>query len=228
MSEKSLRAKAIPVLRLRVRVVRPYGDQWGRPGVGNRARLTRNEATGCTMPSAWELKMEIPFEKGAKSMSRKTGLVLAFSSVVALSLFGNLAAFGQQNPAKKTRRPIVVGSSFFTSLNIKAKHMAFNKLSASTNAATQKQDPRIVSLPNFTRSFNFGGQNFPYTMDGQDPTRRKSTTVPTQYIPLSFFFDEFVDQNGNNIVIDTTTITNEVIQSPYIRGIPVRQRIYAV
>ena len=39
------------------------GDHWGRPGVENRARLTRNEATGRTMPTAWELKMEIP-DKG--------------------------------------------------------------------------------------------------------------------------------------------------------------------
>lgn len=147
-------------------------------------------------------------------MSRKAGLVLAFSSVVALCLFGNLAAFGQQNPAKSTRRPLAVDSSFFTSLNAKRKHMAINKLSASTNAATKKQDPRIISVPNFTRSFTFGGQNFPYTMVGQDPANRKSTTVPTQYIPLSFFFDEFVDQNGNNIVIDATTITNEIMQSP--------------
>jgi hypothetical protein len=147
-------------------------------------------------------------------MSRKAGLVLAFSSVVALCLFGNLAAFGQQNPTKSTRRPLAVDSSFFTSVNAKRKHMAINKLSASTNAATQKQDPRIVSVPNFTRSFTFGGQNFPYTMVGQDPANRKSTTVPTQYIPLSFFFDEFVDQNGNNIVIDATTITNEIMQSP--------------
>jgi hypothetical protein len=134
--------------------------------------------------------------------------------LLALCLFGNLAAFGQQNPAKATRRPIVVDSSFFASLNIKQKHMAFNKMSASTNAATKNQDPRIVSVPNFTRSFTFGGQTFPFTMVGQDPTKRKTTTVPTQYIPLSFFFDEFVDQNGNNIVIDSTTITDEIMQSP--------------
>jgi hypothetical protein len=134
--------------------------------------------------------------------------------LLALGLFGNLAAFGQQNPVKVTRQPIVVDSSFFASLNIKQKHMAFNKMSASTNAATKNQDPRIVSLPNFTRSFTFGGQTFPFTMVGQDPTKRKTTTVPTQYIPLSFFFDEFVDQNGNNIVIDANVITDEIKDSP--------------
>src|SRR5437867_6956519 len=35
-----------------------------RPGVENRARLTRNEATGRTMPTAWELKMGIPDKTG--------------------------------------------------------------------------------------------------------------------------------------------------------------------
>jgi hypothetical protein len=32
--------------------------------------------------------------------------------------------------------------------------------------------------------------------------------------PLSFYFDEFVDQNGNNITIDATTITAEIKKSP--------------
>ncbi len=38
--------------------------------------------------------------------------------------------------------------------------------------------------------------------------------MPTDYVPLSFYFDEFVDQNGNNITIDATTITREVKNSP--------------
>jgi hypothetical protein len=134
--------------------------------------------------------------------------------LLASCLFVNPAAFGQQNPAKPTRQPLAVDSAFFTSLHSKAKHMSFNKLSASTNAATQQQDPRIVSVPNFTRSFTFGGQTFPYTMVGQDPAKEQTTFVPTQYIPMSFLFDEFVDQNGNNIVIDATAITDEIKHSP--------------
>jgi hypothetical protein len=139
---------------------------------------------------------------------------------LVLCLSGCVAAFGQENPAKTPRHPVVVGSGFFASLNTKQKHMAFNKLSASTNAAAKQQDPRIVSVPNFTRSFSFGGQVFPYTMVGQDPTKKQSTTVPTQYIPLSFFFDEFVDQNGNNIVIDSTTINDEIKHSPLFDNSP--------
>ncbi len=30
--------------------------------MGSRARSAREKATGCTMPPAWELKMEIPVE----------------------------------------------------------------------------------------------------------------------------------------------------------------------
>jgi hypothetical protein len=139
---------------------------------------------------------------------------------VVLCLSGSAAAFGQQTAAQTPRQPLAVDSSFFASLNTKPKHTAFNKLSAATNTAAQQQDPRIVSVPNFTRSFSFGGQVFPYTMVGQDPSRKQSTTVPTQYIPLSFFFDEFVDQNGNNIVIDATTITGEIKQSPLFENSP--------
>jgi hypothetical protein len=51
-------------------------------------------------------------------------------------------------------------------------------------------------------------------MVGKDPARKQTTTIPTQYIPMSFFFDEFVDQNGNNIVIDTTVINDQIANSP--------------
>jgi hypothetical protein len=138
--------------------------------------------------------------------------------LLAVFLSGPLAAFAQQNTPKTTRLPVVVNAGFFASLNAKPKHLAQNKLSASTNAATQQQNPRIISVPNFTRSFTFGGQSFPYTMVGQDPRRNQATLVPTQYVPMSFFFDEFVDQNGNNITIDATTITDEIEDSPLFQG----------
>jgi hypothetical protein len=35
---------------------------------------------------------------------------------------------------------------------------------------------------------------------------------------MSFFFDEFVDQNGNDITIDTTAITKEIKQSPLFQN----------
>jgi hypothetical protein len=124
------------------------------------------------------------------------------------------AAFGQQTVTKVPRHPVALSHSYFASLNAQPKHTASNKLSSSTNTMAKNQDPRIISLPNFTRSFAFGGQVFPYTMVGKDPAKNKTTTIPTQYIPMSFFFDEFIDQNGNNITIDTTVVNGPLANSP--------------
>jgi len=138
--------------------------------------------------------------------------ILVSISLLALCVTGNIAA--AQQSSVKTRLPIAVPSGYFASLNSAPKHTFSSKLSAATSSAAKSQDPRIVSVPNFTRSFTFGGQTFPYTMVGQQPAEKRTTVVPTRYVPMSFFFDEFVDQNGNNIVIDTTTITDEIKHSP--------------
>jgi hypothetical protein len=72
MSEKSLRAKAIPGLRLGVRSSPALRRPLGTTEMGNRARLTRKEATGCTMPTAWESKKEIPGKRcNATQLSKK-------------------------------------------------------------------------------------------------------------------------------------------------------------
>jgi hypothetical protein len=140
-------------------------------------------------------------------MRNFSGLVLAALALSSLSI--------AQNSTGTPRLPIPLSSSDFASLNAAPTHKATgNKMSASTNAATKAASPRIVSVPNFTRSFTFGKTTFPFTMVGQDPTQKKTTVVPTTYVPMSFFFDEFVDQNGNNITIDTTAITTEVKTSP--------------
>ena len=132
--------------------------------------------------------------------------------LILFALGGSAAA--QQGGTKVPRHPIAITPGLFASMNSKPKHMSSNKLSSSVNTMTRMQDPRIVSLPNFTRSFTFGGQNFPFTMVGQDPAKRQTTVIPTQYIALSFFFDEFIDQNGNNIVIDTSVINKPLAASP--------------
>ena len=112
------------------------------------------------------------------------------------------------------RQPAMVPPGYFASLNATPKHMATNRLSASTNAAAQVGSPHIVSVPNFTQSFSYGGASYSYTMVGRAPGANQTTTIPTSYLPLSLYFDEFVDQNGNNITIDATTVTNEIRKSP--------------
>lgn len=119
-----------------------------------------------------------------------------------------------QKPARITRHPVVVSPGYFTQLNAVPKHLATNRLSTSTRAAIAEQDPRIVSLPYFSSSFSNDGTPYIYSMAGQAPAANRTTTIPTQYVPLSLYFDEFVDQNGNNITIDATTITQQIRQSP--------------
>ena len=116
--------------------------------------------------------------------------ILVSASLLALCVTGNTAA--AQQSSVKTRLPIAVPSSYFSSLNSAPKHTFSSKLSPATSSAAKSQDPRIVSVPNFTRSFTFGGQTFPYTMVGQQPADKRTTLVPTHYVPISFFFDEFV------------------------------------
>jgi hypothetical protein len=134
------------------------------------------------------------------------------ASLLTLCFAGSFAS--AQHSSAKTRPPIAVPSGYFASLNTTVKHTHSNKLSAATRAAAQAQDPRIVSVPNFTRSFTFGGQTYPYTMVGHQPAAKQTTVVPTTYVPMSFLFDEFIDQNGNNIVIDATAISDEIKHSP--------------
>ncbi|MGH9703713.1 MAG: hypothetical protein ACRD4K_10095 [Candidatus Acidiferrales bacterium] len=113
--------------------------------------------------------------------------------------------------------PVQVSHDFFLGLKTAPKHTASNQMTGGTNAATKNQPERIVSLPNFSKSFTFDGVNYPYTMLGGRPRKGDTTQIPVTYIPMSFFFDEFVDNNGNNIVIDTTLISDQISQSPLFR-----------
>ncbi len=110
------------------------------------------------------------------------------------------------------KTPQLVSESFLSSMGAKAKFGSSNKMSPGGNAAAKQQ--HLLSVPTFQGSFTFGGQTFPYTMVGNDPTHRGTTSVNTALISVSFFFDEFADQNGNNIVIDAAPIIPKVLNSP--------------
>lgn len=42
----------------------------------------------------------------------------------------------------------------------------------------------VISVPNFTRAFAFGGTTFPYTMLGNDPSRGQTTQVPAKIVAI--------------------------------------------
>src|SRR5437660_8355451 len=124
-------------------------------------------------------------------------------ALVALCLIGG-ASFAQTKPPAAPRLPIQADSSILRDLNSAPRFMKSNKLTPDGNAGTTQQ--RLRSVPHFSSSFTFGGQVFPYTMVGDNPQRLGATRIDTSYVAISFFFDEFVGQNGNNIVIDMGAI----------------------
>jgi chitinase len=74
----------------------------------------------------------------------------------------------------------------------------------------------VNSVPNFSSSFTFGGTTYPYTMVGADPKKGGATRVDAALVSIQFFFDEFADQNGNNIVIDAATVVSTFLNGPNI------------
>jgi hypothetical protein len=108
-----------------------------------------------------------------------------------------------------TRQPIKIGSA--DQLMKFQKHGSSNTLSAAAKADAQQQ--RLRSVPHWSSSFTFAGQEYPFTMVGQAPQRGDTTRIDTAVVPLSFIFDEFVDANGNSLVIDYPNM-DQVVRSP--------------
>jgi len=57
-------------------------------------------------------------------------------------------------------------------------------------------------------------------MMGGQPSEGRTTIIPTTYIPISLIFDEFIDENGDNIVLDAEVITDEIKHSPLFEDSP--------
>jgi hypothetical protein len=66
--------------------------------------------------------------------------------------------------------------------------------------------PNVISVPNFTRSFTFGGTTFPYTMLGNDPSLGHITTVPTKIVAVSLQL-----LNADGTVFDTVNAAPFVV-----------------
>lgn len=151
---------------------------------------------------------------------------LLVSASLFAFFFAGSNALGQNFTGNgKTRLPLNASQlPSLTASPVAPTHLAFNRLSASTKAAAQgaatSQPITIRSVPNFTSSFTFQGQTFPFTMVGRAPQKGGTTRIDTSYLALSFFFDEFVDQNGNNIVIDATGNTNNLLNGPEFESFP--------
>lgn len=121
-----------------------------------------------------------------------------------------------QSPATDTSQPIEAVGGFLQSQGAQPKFEAASKLSK--DARTAMQEGRVFSVPHFSGSFALQGTNYPYTMVGRKPQSGGTTEVPVQIVPISLFFEEFVDENGSPIVIDSMPLMARVQSSPNFRN----------
>src|SRR6185369_10984673 len=109
-------------------------------------------------------------------------------------------------------QPIAAPGGFLQSQGAQPRFEAATKLSEDARAAV-KQD-RIFSVPHFTGSFAWQGNAYPYVMVGNKPQAGGTTEVPTEIIPISLFFEEYVDDNGSPLVLDPAPVLPRVQSSP--------------
>lgn len=108
--------------------------------------------------------------------------------------------------------PIDAAGGFLQNQGAQPKFEAASKLSSDVRSAIR--EGRVSSVPFFSGSFSAQGQTFPYTIVGGKPQAGGTTQVPVQIVPISMFFEEFVDASGAPIVLDPAPVMNRVESSP--------------
>jgi len=120
--------------------------------------------------------------------------------------------------AAPTRRPGPPPADLAQRLAKMDRHQKFGRISVATRGAlsdsSEDGSGRIRTIPNWKGSFTSAGVVYPFTMAGKNPRRGDETRIDSSLIVLSFLFDEFVDENGNNIVIDSSDIVDDFLGSP--------------
>ena len=139
---------------------------------------------------------------------RLGGRAFAFCGVMALLCS---QGFAQTVPAD-TSQPIDATGGFLQREGAQPRFEGSSKLSSA--ARTAMNEGRIFSIPHFSGSFESQGKAYPYTIVGTKPQSNGTTEVPVQIIPISLFFEEFVDENGAPIVLDPGPVMARVASSP--------------
>lgn len=145
------------------------------------------------------------------------------SFLLALVLLFSLASLAQtpgQAAEQGPQQPIDVDDNFLQSqgaapqFGIEAEKTA---MTMSDAAKLAQQQNRVLSVPSFSKSFSFQGKTYPFTMVGGAPERGETTKIDTQLIPISMFFEGFVDKQGNPIVLDVSPLIDPLRNSPSFR-----------
>jgi hypothetical protein len=111
--------------------------------------------------------------------------------------------------------PIPAEPGFLQSRGAQPRFEAANKLTAETAAAVRRQ--QISSVPHFYGAFAFEGRTFPFTLVGANPQAGGTTRIPTQVVAVSLFFEDFVDEKGDPLVLGPSPILQRVLNSPNFR-----------
>jgi chitinase len=121
-----------------------------------------------------------------------------------------------QGAPPDTSQPIDAAGGFLQREGAQPRFEGSSKLSSA--ARTAMNEGRIFSVPHFSGSFVSQGKAYPFTIVGAKPQSNGTTEVPVQIIPISLFFEEFVDESGAPIVLDPGPIVSRVQSSPNFRS----------
>ena len=143
--------------------------------------------------------------------SRLGRRVSVFCGAMALFCLCSINIFAQ-SASPDTSQPIDATGGFLQREGAQPKFEGASKLSPDARAALTQG--RIFSVPHFSGSFESQGKAYPFAMVGVKPQSNSTTQIPVQIIPISLFFEEFVDENGAPIVLDPGAIVPRVQASP--------------
>jgi hypothetical protein len=117
-----------------------------------------------------------------------------------------------QSATTDTSQPIEATDGFLQSRGAQPRFEAASKLS--NDARIAMKEGRVFSVPHFSGSFAWQGNTYPFTMVGNKPQSGGTTEVPVQMVPISLFFEEFVDESGGPVILDPEPIVARVQASP--------------
>lgn len=135
--------------------------------------------------------------------------------LIAWLLLASSSLLAQNGVLKRPIPPIQVDETFLQQAGAKMQFEHSDRIPAPQ--PIRRAGP-VTSVPTFTMSLNSQGQNYPVTMVGGAPEKGDTTEIPTQMFAVSLFFDGFVDEHGNNIVLDAGPIMARVMNSPNFRN----------
>lgn len=115
-------------------------------------------------------------------------------------------------PDQPAQQPLVVDDNFLQIKGAQAQFESANQVS--DNAKVAIRQGRAGSVPYFNNSFSHEGETYPFTTVGRNPKRGETTTVGTQVIPISMFFQGYADQDGKPVILDITPVLAKFRNSP--------------